>query len=276
MKKILFPTDFSAASINAFVYALHIAKRLHAEIITVHIFQVPIGNYLDDGDFLSENYNISELGNFENYKDEVPKLKAIAESENCNHIKMSHILHSGVVVDDILYFAEKENADYIIMGTKGASGLKETFIGSITEKIMSRASAIVLAIPENCRYNPISKILFLTQFQEKHFTYLEKLLKIAKQFDASIDVLNVVDVHDHTAMETVNHWKKAFPSSTVHFHVIASKDPADTVLDFANLHMTDVIVVQVKYKSFFEQLFFNSMSRQLAFHSEIPIMKMHS
>jgi len=75
MKKILFPTDFSEASINAFIYALKLADSIKGEIITLHVYDLPQVGYSNVPGVLNEIYDLIELGNFENYKDQVPFLR---------------------------------------------------------------------------------------------------------------------------------------------------------------------------------------------------------
>ena len=82
MKKILFPTDFSYVSNNAFIYALKLADSINAEIITMHVYHLPQANYINVSEYLHEIYDVTELSNFENYKDEVPVLRRIAEENN--------------------------------------------------------------------------------------------------------------------------------------------------------------------------------------------------
>ena len=85
MKKILFPTDFSENSLHAFVYALHMAKKLHAEILTMHVFPIDLNVFSEYSAILSENYDINEWSDFENYKSEVPKLRQLAEKRQAFH-----------------------------------------------------------------------------------------------------------------------------------------------------------------------------------------------
>ena len=86
MKKILFPTDFSEVANNAFVHALGLAKLVHGELILLHTYELPI----IDNQFAPQNYQVLfdslELSNFEKFKDEVPKLRAIAEAHHFENI----------------------------------------------------------------------------------------------------------------------------------------------------------------------------------------------
>ena len=101
MKRILFPTDFSEVATNAFVHALEFAKIVQGELILLHTFDLPVF----DNQFFPENYAVIydslELAQFEMFKDEIPKLRAIAEERNLDKIKMSHRLMDGdYLVDD--------------------------------------------------------------------------------------------------------------------------------------------------------------------------------
>jgi len=59
MKKILVPLDFSPASLNAFTYALSLAKKIGAEIVTTHIYEVAVATTVEFYDFLLTNYQIN-------------------------------------------------------------------------------------------------------------------------------------------------------------------------------------------------------------------------
>lgn len=276
MKKILFPTDFSKTSLNAFVYALHLAKKINAEIVTLHIYQLVVGTFDDYYDFLHENYSISEWGNFENYKSEVPKLRMLAEKEQCQSVKVSHVLKRGDVVADILDTAEKEHADFIVMGTTGATGFKETFLGTVAEKVMNHAKAIVLAIPEKAAYKSIKNILFLAELDKLQVDALKKVERLAKAFNAHIDVLQIKSSHSETDADLLEKWKKQFLQSDLYFYILTSESIEDTAVDFMQLNHTDVVAMPVHEKTYFEKLFLFSLSRQLAFHSSVPVLAIHT
>ena len=79
MKRILFPTDFSEASKNAFVYALKLADAIKAEVITPHAYELPQLNIGRLPNTIKEVYDNIELENFEDFKGQIPVLREIAE-----------------------------------------------------------------------------------------------------------------------------------------------------------------------------------------------------
>lgn len=276
MKKILFPTDFSKNSLNAFVYALHLAKKTSAEIVTLHVYPIIAGTYGDYYDFIYENYDINELAQFENYKSEVPKLRMLAEKEQCQSVRVSHILKQGDAVNDILDIAEKENADMIVMGTTGASGVKEVFLGTVTEKVMNRAKAVVLAIPEKAQYKSVKNILFLAELDKLQTTALKQVEQLAEAFNAHIDVLQIKSKHSDKEESLLKKWKQQFLASDISFYILASASIEDTAVDFIQLNKIDIVAMPIHEKNFFERLFLFSLSRQMAFHSLVPVLAIHS
>ncbi|RZJ35632.1 MAG: universal stress protein [Flavobacterium sp.] len=275
MKKILFPTDFSFASLNAFRYALHLAHKIDAEIVTLHVYELPTGTYVDYYDFLSENYSITDWDEFANCKSEVPKLTKIAEQEHLTKIPVCHMLSKGRVVDTIVSVAESERADFIVMGTTGASGIQEIFLGSVTDEVMNMAKATVLAIPEHCLFNKIKNLLFLTRFKEYQLPLLIKMHELAQLLHAHIDVLQVKDKHDAQEAEVLKTWKNAVQDTDINFYIIQSNDYEGTVLDFIETNKIDIVTMPVRHKGFFRKLFASSLSRKLNFHSNIPIMGLY-
>lgn len=275
MKKILFPTDFSDVSKNAFIYALKLAESIHAEIITLHVYDLPQTSYIDVTPYLQEIYEVTELSNFENYRDEVPVLRTIAEANKLEHIKMSHVLVKGNLIQETIALTNKEKIDYIVMGTKGASGLKETFLGTNTTKVMNDTKAIVLAIPEGCHFQPIEKILFITEYLPEDIQILKKVMALAKVFHAHIDCLYVKEPHQIDNRENINEWEEIVKNEDVLLHSIMGNDVEGIILDFIDLNKTNLITMHVYHKNFFEKLFQISLSKKLSFHVNVPVLAIH-
>jgi nucleotide-binding universal stress UspA family protein len=276
MKKIIFPTDFSDISKNAFLYALHLAKNTHAEIITLHTYQYPTMNYMDVPIYLPEIYEVTELSQFENYKGHIPVLHEIAAKHRLDHVKVSNVLESGDLIENIVHLTKKEGAEYIVMGTKGATGLAATFLGSTTEKVMNESNAVVIAIPEDCSYQPIKKILFITEFKTEEIEVLKKTLSIAKAFHSHVDCLYVQPKHNPVEEAIIQDWKNLFKNHDVAFHCIESDDKEGLILEFIPLYNINMLAMTTHYRNFFQRIFDVSLSRKLAFHTKIPVLAFHS
>jgi nucleotide-binding universal stress UspA family protein len=275
MKKILFPTDFSEVSKNAFIYALKMAQSINAEIVTMHVYQLPQANYINVSEYLHEIYDVTELSNFENYKDEVPILRKIAEANNLDHIKMSHVLILGNLVPEIKKITDNEAFDFVVMGTKGATGIKETFFGTVATKVMDDVKALVLVVPEHCKYHPIEKILFITQYKSEDTSSFVRVLSLSKIFQAHIDCLRVETAHHEVKKDSREEWKTLIEKHDVVFHAIKGDDVEGIILNFIDLHKINLIAMHVYHRNFMEKLFEISLSKKLAFHINVPILAIH-
>ncbi|MFE3849400.1 universal stress protein [Flavobacterium sp. LB3P45] len=272
MKKILFPTDFSEASINAFIYALKLADSIKGEIITLHVYDIPQVGYSNVPGVLNEIYDLVELGNFENYKDQIPFLRRIAEQNNMEHTKISNVLDNGNLITKIVKIIKDEDIDYVVMGTKGATSLKETFLGTATTKVMNATKAIVFAIPENCKYKQIKKILFLTKYNYEDIKVLKKVIEFATVFEAHIDCLHVKSPHQNDNDAFKEEWHKIAKDQDITLHIISNNDVEGIILEFIDLNEIDMITMHVYHKNFLEKLFQVSLSKKLAIHVDVPIL----
>lgn len=275
MKKILFPTDFSNTSKNAFIYALQLAKSLQAEVITLHVYELPALDYIDVPAYLMDIYETVELSNFENYKSEVPALRAIAEEHNLTDIPISNVMMSGDLVTTIERMINVDRIDYVVMGTSGASGFIDTFFGTSTAKVMTDTSAFVLGIPEQSKYEPIQRITFTTRFKDKDMVALNKVLALAKGLGAHIDCLNIKKPNTPTNEVVVADWKFLFRNDAIDFHILESEDVEGAIVDFIEAKNSNMLVLLNNKRSFFERLFEKSLTKKMAFHVKIPLLAVH-
>jgi nucleotide-binding universal stress UspA family protein len=272
MKKILFPTDFSDVSKNAFIYALKLADALNAEIITLHVYQLDSPVFLDASIYLQEIYEYEELSEFENYKDEVPVLRNIAQANDLGHIPISNVLIQGSLVAEVLRISTEENIDLIVLGTKGATHLRQIFLGTTLTRIMDESSITLLGVPENCEYKPINKILFTTKYHFEDIEALQKTYSLAKVLNAHIDCLNVKPPHKVHNDDFAVDFKNVFSNSDIAFHSVLSDDVEGAILDFIQQNSINMMAIHIKHKGFFEKLFQVSLSKKLAVNINIPIL----
>jgi len=147
MKKILVPLDFSPTSENAFVYALDLAKTFKAQLILLHTFDLPIVDSQAMPMNYANLYDTFQMTNFEHFKEEMPKLRALAETQNASQIVLQHIVMEGDLVFNIKKVVKQENIDFVVMGTNGTTGWFDSFIGSNTASVISDVSVPVLVYP---------------------------------------------------------------------------------------------------------------------------------
>lgn len=275
MKKILFPTDFSDCATNAFVHALEFAKLVNAELILLHTFEIPVY----DSQFFPENYaaiySSIELAKFEVFKDEIPKLRAIAEERNLGDIVIKHRLMDGDLIYNLRNAVEEDNVDFVIMGSSGGTDWTKFFLGSNTSAVISEIKVPVLCIPADTKFKKIKTIGFTTRYREKDKAELRKVLDIAKKTNAKVKSLYVKTSSSDVSDVTIKEWEKEFAHENIEFLVLPSDEVKETILDFILYKDIDVLTTITHKRSFFEGLFDSSFTKKIAKEVSVPVLVMH-
>ena len=274
MKKILFPTDFSEVANNAFIHALEFAKIVKGELILLHTFELPIY----DNQFFPENYNVVfdslQLSQFDMFKDEIPKLRNIAEERNLDKIKMSHRLMDGNLLYNIKKAIKEEKIDFIVMGTSGASGWEAFFMGTNTGTVLTAVDVPVLSVPLESKFKKIETIGFTTRYRSKDKKALKDVLKIAKKTNAKIRCLYVKTSNSDVTEATMKSWENEFADEPILFSIIPSDDVKGTIIDFILFKEIDILAMLTYKRNFFVELFRPSLTQKFSNQLDIPILAM--
>lgn len=185
MKKILVPTDFSPHANSALHAAAVIAKRCHAEVILLHIIELP----QQATDEISVGAEIPEVMFFKNAAEN--RLIQLAHSPILEGLAVSQVLKLDRTFQGVIKVAEVNDVDLIIMGSHGASGAKEMFIGSNTEKVVRSSEVPVLVIKESITDFEVKDFIFASDFSEGMKAPFLKALKFNKVFGSKLHLLMI-------------------------------------------------------------------------------------
>ncbi|MBD3404804.1 MAG: universal stress protein [Candidatus Lokiarchaeota archaeon] len=139
LKTILVAIDGSEHSDKAVRYACSMGPKLEAEVILLNVVPMlvsatPYHDTVSDQPFLA----LQKLG-----EDILSKAKKIANSLNC---QVTDLISHGDPANRIIEIAEEQGADLIIMGSRGVSGIKRLFVGSISDKVVNHATCPVMLV----------------------------------------------------------------------------------------------------------------------------------
>lgn len=276
MRKILVPLDFSETSENAFVYALEMAKLYKAELVLLHTFELPIIDSQIVPFNYAEIYDTIEMSNFDHFKQEMPKLKAIAKDQKAQHIIMNHIMMVGDLIYAIKEVVTQQNIDFVVMGTKGAWGWFDSFVGTTTSSVISDVTVPVLSVAHDTKFHKIETIGFTTRYREKDIPALEEVLAIAKKMKAMVKCLYVKTSSSDVRGEAVNKWESHFENEkNLEFFIIPSEDVNETIEEFLINQSIDLLAMVTYKRNFFTQFFTTSTTQKMSQHSSTPILALH-
>ncbi len=275
MKKILFPTDYSSAARHAFIYALGVARHLKSEIIVFHAYQIPrIRGGANLPRTMEETYASMRAEEKEKFDKHCTALRNLADKKGFDDVQLINLAQEGGSIASIVGTAKKMETDLIVMGTTGASGFKEVFLGSIAGEVMERADCPVLAVPEKAEFNgSIHQIAVTTTFKEEEKMALWKTLDFAKYFNANVICLHVnleqaEFVNYHVAM-----LQKEFEHETsLSFRVVDGNNLEKALAHFLDEHDIDILAMLTHKRSVVEELFNYSRTKKMVYHSKTPIL----
>ncbi|NUM50903.1 MAG: universal stress protein [Flavobacteriales bacterium] len=273
MKKILVPTDFSILADYAVHYAMKLAKEFNASIILYHSF-IP---------FESGFYPLAQSKK-ENKETEDNLIKRLAKIKD-ELLKSNKNVPVSVHVDrgpesfQLVEFCKKKKIDLIVMGTKGASGLKEVVIGSFTADTMTKAPCPVLAIPQKCKFKIPKKITFASNYHKKDIQSIKLLLKWNEPFKAKINILHIDDGELIPAAEeeVFGNYKRKIEKQcediSLSFQHIDGKDISKAILHITLNDKTDILSLSpIKREGIWTRLFHKSITKTTAYHLRMPVL----
>ena len=192
-KKVLVPTDFSAASIQALPYAIGVCREMDATLTLVHVVPTlfpPESAHI--GAVVEEKRLVNDAKLFlDNFRD-----KQIPES-----LTGTNLILTGSAWHGITELAREDKFDLIVIGTHGHTALKHLWLGSTAENVVRHASCPVLTVREQPiavlmpGQNPIRarKILVPTDFSELSKSAVKEAVSLARRFNAKIDLVHVLE-----------------------------------------------------------------------------------
>jgi len=274
MKKIILPTDFSENAYNAIKYAIQLFKDEECTFYLVNTYTPAIY----ESEYILHSPGQIGLGDI--YQsvsaEELEALKKQLEKEYSNP-KHTFYTHSAfnILVDEIVQLASAEEADIIIMGTQGATGAKEIFLGSHTVHVIKKAPCPVIAIPAEFQFKEPKEILFPTDFEVNYQEeQLRDLVYLAKFHSARIEIIHISAGYELTAQQTKN---KAVLDALLKdcehvFHDLPSQEIIEGINNFQLKTKVSLLVMIQNKHTFLERLFIEPIIKKIGFHVTIPFM----
>lgn len=275
IRRILIPTDFSETADLALAHAVKMAHLLDSEITLLHVvstfaFRVNLPEVDMDE---SQNAKLSgAIG---------AKLKRIAEEiQTKEGVRITTMVTSGRIREEVVRIADEIDADLIIIGTHGVSGLREFFMGSNAFRIVSEAGCPVLSVQESGHAVGFRNIVVPI---DNSFHSREKLglsIKMARLYGAQLHICGLRS-HDHDddeinakfrmKMKQVEDFlkeKEVEYSTTTLFCTNIAK----ATMDFSTEKNADLIVIMNEQEINTTGFFMGPYAQQIVNHSTIPVL----
>ena len=278
VKRILIPTDFSETADLALEHASHLATLCNAEIILLHV----VSSYafkanLPEINAEDEAFNAKLSGAVGTKLEEY----AAALSEKFGMSVQTKVAY-GSVRDEVVRMANDLDADIIILGTHGVSGIREFFMGSNAFRIVSEAGCPVLSVQRNATKIGFEHIVVPV---DNSFHSREKIglaIRIANTYNATLHICGLRS-HDHDdvdlnakfriKMKQVEDYiaerEVKFTSTTLFCNNIATAS-----MEFAKEKGADLILIMNEQETNTTGFFMGAYAQQIVNHSVIPVLSL--
>lgn len=269
--KVLIPTDFSVQAEYAYLMVKKLEEKIPVEIHFIHVLSVP------DTVTMDKNGNIQTCGEIS--VDYVVSQKdiAIRKLNNLKTIYGNQVnvhLELGKLTDKIVSYAKDNNFDLIVMGTKGAWGIKEKLSGSETQMIARQSQIPLLSLMCDRSDLVIENVLLVHDFTKSKNENLNLLHKLIKAFNTKTHLLHILAKESERDAVITGMDKFASENSISNYekHFLIDKDVENGVVHFNQMHEMDVICIGTHGKG---GLFHTSATEKLVNHLFKPIISFH-
>lgn len=270
MQNILIPSDFSANALKAAEYAISLFGS-DAHYTLLNTYEVPHSG----ATMLISIADILEKDSLQLLREEQARLFQLHPGLKDNiHVKTA-MGSPSVTIKKIA-----EEMDAVVMGTKGASGLKEVLVGSVASNTLTDLTCPVVAVPEGAILSVPRKILFAADDKCLIEGKLPAdLAELANRFDAEVLILNVVPKGDISHVgNNPDHDRPAigvFEKVKHSIHFIEDEDVNHGIESFMKDHAVDMLAMITRKHDLFSRLFGKSNTKSMMMHTDVPLVALH-
>ena len=276
IKKIICPTDFSMAAINATEYAANLAKEIGAELLYVNVQQIiPVAAAVS----MAEGIGADEREN--------SKMAGIRLREICKETTDTFKIKTDYEVDistqsmtKIISAFGAENT-LIVMGTNGVDDMYQYFFGTNTYHVISKTSLPVLVIPENATYKGIKKIVFAWDYNSKNTFSFSMLNNFVKDFNPQFIFLHVSKHHTDISEDVFRSLRSEIINvlgkiNKVEFEQIFSDDIPESINEYMKNSEANILSITFYNRGLIRNVFHGTVARELSETSQYPILVLHA
>ena len=275
MIRVLIPTDFSVNSLNALTYAHMLFQEEPVTFTLLHAYEPTALQILGHQTpvrlaSLYHSLKVQAIEELESLKEEI-----LIKNEIAHH--SYEVVAYGSHLNDAIKSMSDQKIDYIVMGSKGATGLKEIFIGTITHSVISyRHNIPLLVVPEKATFVIPKSIGFATDFEKPyHKEEFEPLLLLTRLWQATIRMVEVYEEHNlnQKQKEHIQDLESLLQEMKYRFHVIPKFSTLENCIHIFDEELQIDLLVIIDYpKSFFEKLMREPVIKKMSFHTSLPFL----
>ncbi|RIW12704.1 universal stress protein [Algoriphagus lacus] len=263
--KIIVPIDFSDNSIKALELAILLSEKGKTEITIVHIIELVY-------DFASQ----AAVALDSLHKESAKLIKELEAKYSNSGVKFDHEIHEGTASISIARIAKEREATLIIMGTRGATGIKKTLFGSTAVNLLKEANCPVLVVPESTQINQLQRITLALEFANHEPESIDKVVALSQLLNLYLEFLHVQTTdgfkEDLAVLGLEKYIQNKFPHLPVRFYTYYGETASEGLDGFLEEHQHMILGMCHHHRGLMESIFKKSHSFEMAYHTEVPLL----
>lgn len=270
MVNILVPTDLSDLSKVAVNYAIKIANKLDGTVTLLNVINIVQPTRAT----MRLRLKTLEQELIDIAREDLDTLvKDVSKQLNTTHPIKVKIVKGSSFNDTVKREAKKLRTGLIVMGTRGASGLRKYVLGSNTTSVIEVSHVPVLAVPELGNFRHFKNVVYASDLMhiEKE---LKTLIPYLKEFGSIVHLIHITSSSKQVpAIEKkIDHVVQKLGYKNVIVRILINKKIDEAIDQYVDTTKADLLAMFTHDPSVYEKLFDRSMTRKMAFHSKVPLL----
>lgn len=275
MNTILVLTDFSNVALQAAHYAIHLASQLNSKrILLFNAYQSlePMANVPVTPELPIVQANPEEL--YKESTTQLENLKRMLEPSAAG-IAIDTISEDDILEEAVKKLISKEQVDLVVAGLSDKSDLEKFLVGSHSIRVMENCAYPLVIVPQNARITALKKVMLAVDFEVlRSGKALPGLLAILNNLQAELFVVNVAKDEGYSSdtQEDIKHLHQLLDKYQASFHYVEDSNVIHGINEFAAQNNISLIIAIHEKKGILATLFQKSVSKQLAWKSDVPLL----
>lgn len=277
VQSILVPTDFSAVSAHAFDFAYQLALANQGSIKLVHVSHPsfdtmnPMGTYVPGSFEEIKRKQLTEFLGAANHRNRV--------NPATEPIPVSTEVAIGFATEEIIRMSKEPGIDMVIMGTTGEGGFLNKLVGSVSSRVAQQAWAPVMLIPKKFKAKKFKNILYASNNQAIDEVMIREMVDFAVFHQANIHLLHVREKNKAEFKVAKSIFEEiavnSAPNLCYSYTIVESQSAFKGIQTYIKKHEIDLLSMVTSHRGFVEDLFHKSLTKQMVFKLDIPLLVLH-
>lgn len=272
LKRILVPIDFSPVSLVALEQAVFVARLFKADLYIVHVIEIPLTVYSIENPALP-GIDLTTINDAMEQR-----ITTLSTGIRKAHgIRINTFVVHGKTSKEVISLVNEHKIDLIFMGTHGASGFDEYFVGSNAHRVVTMCPCPVITVQRKSKKSGFSNILFPVDNSMHSREKLNYVMLLAKKFGSVIHILGLPEDDDPVhlkqfAVKIASVEKVIKKAGLAYTYKLAKGgNIAELALKYANRVKADLVATMTDNESRYG-VFLGPFAKQIVNHSRVPVL----